>query len=686
MIFLSAYKKILTTILLLGIFQVFMPVFAQNQKTQGIDTLIKTANNFYNNYQYDSAIVYYNKAQEEADKTSNDVKISQILSLKSRCFRHENKNDLAYKSYFEARKKALKLKNDTLCALADIGLGHIYERRGSLDSASYFYQHALTDYENVHDSLGVGLALLHLSMFYQTKIDYEKSLLYALESYRTYKKLNPNNEYYIWTVMNLGNIYEALKEYDTALSCYNQSYRLSVQKNYESLAYQSTINKALIYYHNKDYEKAKDEFLKAVPFYKKINDTEELSIIYLNTAIMHQHLGNFEEALKLSLKSLKYAREAGGKEMETKALLTLALTYKKKKDYEKAEKYYLESIALAEKAGLLKSLKTAYNNMAVLYKTTGKYKKGYEYLVKCSQVTDSITDKEKIRAREKYKAEYELLHLQDQNRINELEKRRVTFQRNLTIVIGILVIVLLLIILVSFRMRAKKNRIIAEQKIQKLEDEKKLMAAQSILVGQEKERERIARELHDGIGVLLSTASIHFSSVESKTDKETSEMLKKANKLLKDASKEVRQISHNMMPGVLSKFGLQEAIEDIFEDVEEAGDMKVELDIALGDERLAENTEIMIYRIVQEMLNNTLKHAQASAISMLLTKKDNNLIIEYKDNGIGFDETKLPKNKNLGLLGIRTRVEYLGGTVDMKSEPGKGISYKIIIPFNIKSV
>ena len=672
--------------LLLGIFQVFMPVFAQNQKTQGIDTLIKTANNFYNNYQYDSAIVYYNKAQEEADKTSNDVKISQILSLKGRYFRHESKNDLAYKSYFEARRKALKLKNDTLCALADIGLGHIYERRGSLDSASYFYQHALTDYENVHDSLGVGLALLHLSMFYQTKIDYEKSLLYALESYRTYKKLNPNNEYYIWTVMNLGNIYEALKEYDTALSCYNQSYRLSVQKNYESLAYQSTINKALIYYHNKDYEKAKDEFLKAVPFYKKINDTEELSIIYLNTAIMHQHLGNFEEALKLSLKSLKYAREAVSKEVETKALLTLALTYKKKKDYEKAEKYYLESIALAEKAGLLKSLKTAYNNMAVLYKTTGKYKKGYEYLVKCSQVTDSITDKEKIRAREKYKAEYELLHLQDQNRINELEKRRVTFQRNLTIVIGILVIVLLLIILVSFRMRAKKNRIIAEQKIQKLEDEKKLMAAQSILVGQEKERERIARELHDGIGVLLSTASIHFSSVESKTDKETSEMLKKANKLLKDASKEVRQISHNMMPGVLSKFGLQEAIEDIFEDVEEAGDMKVELDIALGDERLAENTEIMIYRIVQEMLNNTLKHAQASAISMLLTKKDNNLIIEYKDNGIGFDETKLPKNKNLGLLGIRTRVEYLGGTVDMKSEPGKGISYKIIIPFNIKSV
>ena len=676
-------KTLAITLLILGL-QLSFQLYGQNPQKSELDLLIKAADNFYNHYKYDSAIIYYNLALDVADKTGNEIKSSQIQILKGRYFRHFGKNDQAYNAYTDARKKAQNLKNDTLCALADIGLGHVYETRGSLDSAEYFYNHALSDYEHIHDSLGIGQALLHLSMFYQTKVDYEKSLLYALESYRIYKKLDPDHEYYIWALMNLGNIYVVMHEYDTAFSCYDQCYNLSVQQNNENLASQSAVNKAVIYYYNKEYERAKDEYLKAIPFNEKINDTEELSLLYHNASIMYRHLGNMDEALKLALKSLDYAREAGSKEMETKILLNLATIYKKKKDYVNAEKYNLEGIALAEEIGLLKSLKTAYNNIALLYKTTGNYKKGYEYLVKYSKVSDSINNQEKINAREKYKAKYELLQLQDENRINELEKKKMAFQRNFIFATGLSIIILLIIILIFLRMRARKNRIIAAQKIQKLEDEKKLMAAQSVLVGQEKERERIARELHDGIGVLLSTASIHFSSVETKADDETGEMLKKANKLLKEASKEVRQISHNMMPGVLSKFGLKEAIEDLFEDVEDAGKTEVEVDISLGKERLDENTEIMFFRIIQEMLNNTLKHAHASHISMSMSKRDNLIIIDYKDNGVGFDESKLSKSKKIGLLGIRSRVEFLGGSVEMKSEPGKGTAYRISIPVKNK--
>jgi len=264
--------------------------------------------------------------------------------------------------------------------------------------------------------------------------------------------------------------------------------------------------------------------------------------------------------------------------------------------------------------------------------------------------------------------------------LKEMEKKKIRLERNLSYWIGASLIFILVVFLLYFRMRARKNRIIAEQRIQKLEDEKKLMAAQSVMVGQEKERERIARELHDGIGVLLSTASIHFSSVESKTDKETAEMLKKANKLLREAHKEVRQISHNMMPGVLSKFGLQEGIEDLFENVEEAGETEVDLDITCGDKRLPQNMEIMIYRIIQEMINNTLKHAKATRISFSVLRTEETVRMEYRDNGIGFDEEKLPHGKNLGLSGIRSRVEYLGGTIELKSEKRKGTEYMIIIP------
>ena len=680
MVLTSFIKKAILTLTLITCTGVSVLAYEQNKQEPEPTSFLQIADNFYRQFQYDSAVTYYNYALEISNANRNEPLSSRILSLRGKALRIKGWNNLAYDSYILARKKAQKLRNDTLCALADIGLGHVYEEQGRLDSAEFFYNHALKDYKKVNDSLGIGLALHHLSMFYQTKVDYEKSLLYALESYRIFNQLSKDSDHYIRSLMNLGNIYEALKEYDTAFSCYEQCYQLSLQINNIKLAAQAATNKAVIYYHEKEYEKAKDEFLNAIRFNEKINDTKELSLLYRNASVMLKYLGKYDEALKLSEKSLLFARKIQNKELETKALLNLGGIHKMKKDYAESEKYYLEGIAIAEETGLLYDLRIGYANISLLYKALDNYKDAYTYIIKYTEIKDSINNKEKIRAREKYKAEYELLHYKDQNRINKLEKKKMRFERNLAYTIAFSIVLLLVILLFLFRMRARKNRIIAEQRIQKLEDEKKLMAAQSVLVGQEKERERIARELHDGIGVLLSTASIHFSSVESKADKETGEMLKKANKLLKDASKEVRQISHNMMPGVLAKFGLKEAIEDLFEEVEDAGEIEIDLQVVCKKERLAENTEIMIYRIIQEMLNNTIKHANASKISLHIIRQDDKIDIEYMDNGIGFEEVKLSRDKNLGLSGIRTRVEFLGGTVDLISTPKEGTRYKIWIP------
>jgi signal transduction histidine kinase len=135
-----------------------------------------------------------------------------------------------------------------------------------------------------------------------------------------------------------------------------------------------------------------------------------------------------------------------------------------------------------------------------------------------------------------------------------------------------------------------------------------------------------------------------------------------------------------MMPGVLSKFGLREAIEDMFEDVEDAGEIEVDLRLEPGEKRLPENIEIMLYRIIQEMLNNTLKHAKASKITFSLRKKENEVSLEYTDDGVGFEENDFPQGRNLGLSGIRSRVEYLGGKIELVSGKGKGTKYYITIP------
>ncbi len=674
-------KILLTLIIILGLIR--NTLSQDNNSKIKLTAFLQKAQAYYRLYQYDSALMYYDSALQIASQLNDKSWEAHILRLKGTSIRLSDNIDSAFSFFIKARIQALKLGNDTICARADIGLGHIYENKGLLDSSEYYYYHAFKDFQRIHDTIGMARAKYNLSMFYQTKVDYETSLKYALECYRILKN-SESERLYTSSLLNLGNIYFYLKDYDSAYSCYKECKESALKLENHALESRACSNIGVIYFKRGEYEKAKKEWLRSIEFSESIKDSRELSILYRNTSIVYKRLGDTIGAIDLSERALQFSRKSNIKELEIEALVNLGILYKQTGVYDKAELYYLEAVEMAERYNMFWQMQITYHNITAYYETIGDFKKAYEYSQKDISVQDSINNKEQIKAREKYKAEYELLHYQDLNRLKELEKKKIRFERNLSYGIGTTIILLLMISIFFFRMRARKNRIIAAQKIQKLEDEKKLMAAQSVMVGQEKERERIARELHDGIGVLLSTASIHFSSVEEKSDPKTSEMLKKANKLLKDASKEVREISHNMMPGVLSKFGLREAIEDLFEDVEDAGEIKVDLKISCKDERLAENMEIMIYRVIQEMLNNTIKHAKATLISLTISRTEHALFINYKDNGVGFDENQLPHGKNIGLSGIRSRIEYLGGKVALISEPGEGTSYSISIPIIIK--
>ncbi|MEA3445885.1 MAG: sensor histidine kinase, partial [Bacteroidota bacterium] len=263
----------------------------------------------------------------------------------------------------------------------------------------------------------------------------------------------------------------------------------------------------------------------------------------------------------------------------------------------------------------------------------------------------------------------------------QAQHNKVQAQRNIYMgSLGALGLVLFLIIKL-FRVKSKNNKIINEQHIRQLEDEKKLLAARSSLEGQENERQRIAHELHDGIGVLLSSASIHFSNLKEKSlDEDTANLASTANDFLKKASSEVRRISHNMMPEVLMKFGLCDALEDIFDEVSDSGNIEIEHTISGSDKRFPEKTEIAIYRIVQEMLNNTLKHANAGHIDFNFSISGKQLMLSYFDDGVGFDVNALNKKTSFGLSGIYSRVDYLNGKLKHDSSIGKGCKYKIEIP------
>jgi signal transduction histidine kinase len=239
--------------------------------------------------------------------------------------------------------------------------------------------------------------------------------------------------------------------------------------------------------------------------------------------------------------------------------------------------------------------------------------------------------------------------------------------------------VLALFIIIYFRQKSAHQRVVSEQKIRQLEEEKKLMGAKLLVEGQEEERKRIATELHDGLGVLLSATKMQFSTISDKSP-ENKVLIDKATRMLEQASGDVRKISHNMMPGLLTKLGFFEAAEDLFEHIGDTEGLNAVCTISGSQERLAENKEIMLYRIVQEMVNNTLKHAEAKNIELQIDVNQGIMDIKYSDDGKGFDLLQKLESESIGLKSIQSRVNFLNGKLDLASNPGEGVRYVLQIP------
>jgi signal transduction histidine kinase len=232
------------------------------------------------------------------------------------------------------------------------------------------------------------------------------------------------------------------------------------------------------------------------------------------------------------------------------------------------------------------------------------------------------------------------------------------------------------------KVEAQLEREQQEKKLEEMLQEQERKAINSMVSGQEEERARIAKDLHDRLGSMLSVVKIHYKSVEDdleKIKKETKTQYEKANKLLDEACEAVRKIAHNMVSGTLTKFGLVPALKELKEKIEETKTLQIEL-LAHGlDDRLDNTTEIQLYRVVQELLNNVLKHAEATEVTIQLLKREHDVNIMVTDNGIGFEVDEI-LNEGMGLKSVKARIAEMDGRVLIDSSKGNGTTVTIEIP------
>lgn len=198
--------------------------------------------------------------------------------------------------------------------------------------------------------------------------------------------------------------------------------------------------------------------------------------------------------------------------------------------------------------------------------------------------------------------------------------------------------------------------------------------------GEEKERTRLARDLHDGLGGMLSGIKYSLNAMKGNLvmTPENHQAFERSMDMLDSSIREMRRVAHNMMPEALVKFGLDTALKDFCNDINQSGTLHINYQsIGLENIEVEQTTSITIYRIVQELVNNTMKHAAAKSAIVQVSKTDNAISITVEDDGKGFNTLVLEGTKGIGWSNIQSRVEYLKGKLDVQSAPGKGTSVHI---------
>ncbi len=656
--------------------------------SEKIDLLIQTGRKL--RYKYpDKAVNVFNRCKGISRKYSLNDKLIDCYIQHSAVFIVHNIWDSAHYFCDTAIFLADSLNKPNLLSRAYRLKAIIYGESGYTNTSLEFIKKSLK-IVNVHDTILVSDIYNTLGITYQTLGHLDSATFYFLKGYDLLKLANKAEKAYS-QLINIADILTQTGNYSKAKYFLRESRKLlEDSKNGDTYPEKSalTLNKlGIIYYYEKKYDSALYYYRICEKTYKYLNIDTWLVYLYSNIGALYQDEMKFDSSmfyLKLSIdigKKYSLYNEIPG------SYNNISNIYRRNKNYNLSLKYVDSAINIIKKTGDINNLVTFYKNKYELYELMGNYKQAFHYLLKSETLSDSIYNIQKTKLisdlemkYEKEKDQAHILELRNENLQKNLELNRRTNQRNIFLAGGSGVLVISILLFVFYRQRVKRDKIIAVQKIEKLEREKKLLAAKSIVEGQEEERKRIARELHDGLGVLLSTAKMQFKTIEDKSP-ENREMINKAALLLERASSDVRRISHNMMPGILTKLGLDEALEDLFESINDTPDINAVLNIENEEEkRLPENSEIMIYRVLQEMVNNTLKYAEASKVTLEVNYNEDNLSLQYTDNGKGFDVEEKLKLKSIGLTSIQSRIDFLGGKLNINSKSGRGTSYFINIP------
>ncbi len=552
---------------------------------------------------------------------------------------------------------------------------------GNFNEAINAYKKSLAYFESAHDETEVGKLNLNIATSYNSKLDYINSTTYALQALKSFKKINDLNGE--GRVLNLlGIVSYVQKNYREAIDYFSQYKQLAIKAN-DSKETGSSYNNIGSTYERLGLLDSAIYFYKKALIYKSKNGSKtDIGTVYQNIGSLYHTKKNDKEALVYHLKSKDAYEADGSKKWMSHSYYNIGLSYKMLKDTLEAKKWLNKAVSTAIKINEKQILAESYEQLSELSINENAdnqdYKSAYKNLQKSIDKRDSILDKDKISIVEDLKTRYQTeikeqkikdLNLQAKIKDLEISKKNTLLWFTVT-----LIAFLLFSVWLYLNRRKIKNKIALQQAIMKQQD----LATKAVLDAEERERRRIATDLHDGVGQLLSAALMNLNGYIKTNPTELGKTnLEKSLALVNESYDEMRTISHQMMPNALLKAGLAAAVREFLSKIDES-QLKITLDINGFKNKLDDKLETILYRVTQESVNNVIKHSKATKLSIQLQKDNDGISLAIEDNGVGFNQ-KVVKD-GIGLSNIKSRVAFINGTVEYDSSPGKGTLVNIFIP------
>jgi len=587
----------------------------------------------------DSAILFGNRALQLAEKINYPKGQAQSYNDLGIVFIGCGDFPQAL-DYFAKSMEIRKQLGDT-AGIASLynKIGIVYQKQGNLKLALENQINALRIYEQLQQDLWIGYCLNNIAIVHQNLENLDKSLEYhfrALEYRKKMKDIYGEGGSY----GNIGNVYFKLGDTNTAIAFYE----------------------------------------KALQILRRVKDDEAVSVQLRNMGNIYAARGDNAKALELLNESLQLREKMGDQKGISSTLIELGEVFTNQQKYKKAANSLYKGLRIAKEINVVEEEMAAYWGLAKMYSLQHQTDSAFQYTNFYIATKDSVYEnrlaQQIIDAQEKYDTEKQQQKIELLTKEKELTdigmKQRKTE-------IGLLIFLIISLvgagIFVLYRRRQMQKAALDAAAIHHSE-----MQLKAVIDGQEDERRRIARELHDGVGQKLAGIKLNWEIVSDNLQNSPKiKQLEKMSHMLDDAVSEVRTISHQMMPKELEQFGLVPTIRSILQFNFGNTGIRYNFEDTGMENRLPQNIELGLFRILQELIANILKHAKADTVDIQLVRRSKQIMVMVEDNGKGFDFEKL-KNPGIGLMNIESRVEAIDGVLNFETAIGKGTIVTIRIP------